>query len=30
MQVSRWGNSVRLLAAVVEALEIKEGEEVEY
>jgi antitoxin MazE len=31
MQVSRWGNSlaVRLPAAVVEALGLKEGEEVE-
>ncbi len=31
MQVSRWGNSlaVRLPAAVVEALELKEGDEVE-
>jgi len=31
MQVSKWGNSlaVRLPAAVVEALELKEGDEVE-
>lgn len=31
MQVSRWGNSlaVRLPAAVVEALHLKEGEEIE-
>ena len=31
MQVAKWGNSlaVRLPAAVVEALELKEGEEVE-
>lgn len=31
MQVSRWGNSlaVRLPAAVVEALELKEGDEIE-
>lgn len=31
MQVSKWGNSlaVRLPAAVVEALQLKEGEEVE-
>ena len=31
MQVSKWGNSlaVRLPAAVVEALKLKEGEEVE-
>ncbi|MGH8526630.1 MAG: AbrB/MazE/SpoVT family DNA-binding domain-containing protein, partial [Gammaproteobacteria bacterium] len=31
MQVSRWGNSlaVRLPAVVVEALAIKEGEEIE-
>lgn len=31
MQVSRWGNSlaVRLPAAVVEALDLKEGEEIE-
>lgn len=31
MQVSKWGNSlaVRLPAAVVEALELKEGEEIE-
>ncbi|MBS0561695.1 MAG: AbrB/MazE/SpoVT family DNA-binding domain-containing protein [Proteobacteria bacterium] len=31
MQVSKWGNSlaVRLPAAVVEALELKEGDEIE-
>jgi antitoxin MazE len=31
MQVSKWGNSlaIRLPAAVVEALELKEGDEVE-
>ncbi len=31
MQVSKWGNSlaVRLPAAVVEALQLKEGEEIE-
>jgi antitoxin MazE len=31
MQVARWGNSlaVRLPAAVVEALELKEGDEIE-
>jgi len=31
MQVSRWGNSlaVRLPAAVVEALDLKEGDEIE-
>jgi antitoxin MazE len=31
MQVSRWGNSlaVRLPAAVVEALDLKEGEQIE-
>ncbi len=31
MQVSRWGNSlaIRLPASVVEALELKEGDEVE-
>jgi antitoxin MazE len=31
MQISRWGNSlaVRLPAAVVEALELKEGDEIE-
>ena len=31
MQVSRWGNSlaVRLPAAVVEALELKEGDQIE-
>ncbi len=31
MQVSRWGNSlaIRLPAAVVEALELKEGDEIE-
>ena len=31
MQVSRWGNSlaVRLPASVVEALELKEGDEIE-
>lgn len=31
MQVSRWGNSlaVRLPAAVVEALELKDGDEIE-
>jgi antitoxin MazE len=31
MQVSRWGNSlaVRLPAAVVEALELKEGDDIE-
>lgn len=31
MQVARWGNSlaVRLPAAVVEALQLKEGEEIE-
>lgn len=31
MQVSRWGNSlaVRLPAAVVEALELREGDEIE-
>ncbi|QFZ91264.2 AbrB/MazE/SpoVT family DNA-binding domain-containing protein [Synechococcus elongatus] len=31
MQVSRWGNSlaVRLPAALVEALDLKEGEEIE-
>lgn len=31
MQVSKWGNSlaVRLPAAVVEALDLKEGEEIE-
>jgi antitoxin MazE len=31
MQVSRWGNSlaVRLPAAVVDALELKEGDEIE-
>jgi antitoxin MazE len=31
MQVSRWGNSlaVRLPSAVVEALELKEGDEIE-
>jgi len=31
MQVAKWGNSlaVRLPAAVVEALELKEGEEIE-
>jgi len=31
MQVSRWGNSlaVRLPAAVVEALQLKEGDEIE-
>ena len=31
MQVARWGNSlaVRLPAAVVQALELKEGEEIE-
>jgi len=32
MQVSKWGNSlaVRLPAAVVEALELKEGDQVEF
>ena len=31
MQVAKWGNSlaVRLLAAVVEALELKEGDDIE-